>query len=236
AAMNEIPAAQDVSLESLAAQLADDFTARLERGERPAIEEYIQRHPQHAGVIRNLFTSLEFMRLTAPASSGMGAPSSRDIEPGAPLGDYRLIREIGRGGMGIVYEAEQLSLARRVALKVLPFAAALDARQLQRFKNEAQAAAHLHHTNIVPVYGVGCARGVHYYAMQYIEGQTLAALIQELRENVEGRMTNDERMTNDQCQRTKESADGQTKCSHSTLGLLSSLGIHHSSFFQTVAQ
>ena len=83
--------------------------------------------------------------------------------------------------MGVVYEAEQISLGRRVALKVLPFAAALDARQLQRFKNEAQAAACLHHTNIVPVFGVGCERGVHYYAMQYIEGQTLAAIIRNLR-------------------------------------------------------
>src|SRR5262249_26264447 len=65
--------------------------------------------------------------------------------------------------------------------KVLPFAAALDPKHLQRFKNEAQAAAHLHHQHIVPVYSVGCERGVHFYAMQYIEGQTLAALIQELR-------------------------------------------------------
>ena len=78
------------------------------------------------------------------------------------LGDFQLVREIGRGGMGVVYEAEQISLGRRVALKVLPFAAALDARQLQRFKNEAQAAACLHHTNIVPVFGVGCERDVHY--------------------------------------------------------------------------
>src|SRR5438046_4016166 len=75
-----------------------------------------------------------------------------------------------------------MSLRRRVALKILPFAAALDAKQLQRFKNEATAAAHLHHTNIVPVYAVGCERGVHFYAMQYIEGQTVAALIRELRQ------------------------------------------------------
>jgi WD40 repeat protein len=97
------------------------------------------------------------------------------------LGDFRLVREIGRGGMGIVYEAEQISLRRRVALKVLPFAAALDARQIQRFQVEAQAAACLHHRHIVPVHGVGCDRGVHYYAMQLIEGQSLAAMIAELR-------------------------------------------------------
>ncbi len=83
--------------------------------------------------------------------------------------------------MGVVYEAEQISLGRQVALKVLPFASTLDAKQLQRFKNEAQAAAHLHHQSIVPVYATGCERGVHYYAMQFIEGQTLATFIAQLR-------------------------------------------------------
>ncbi len=98
-----------------------------------------------------------------------------------PLGDFRIVREIGRGGMGVVYEAVQLSLGRRVALKVLPFAAALDRKQLQRFKNEAQAAAQLHHNNIVPVYAVGCERGVHFYAMQLIQGQPLSVLIRQMR-------------------------------------------------------
>ena len=97
------------------------------------------------------------------------------------LGDFRLLREIGRGGMGVVYEAEQISLARRVALKVLPFAATLDNKQIQRFKNEAQAAGQLHHTNIVAVHFVGCERGVHFYAMQYIEGQSLGQVIADLR-------------------------------------------------------
>src|SRR4029079_13772192 len=77
--------------------------------------------------------------------------------------------------------AEQESLGRRVALKVLPFAAVLDARQLQRFDNEALAAAQLHHTHIVPVHSVGCERGVHYYSMQFIEGESLARAISELR-------------------------------------------------------
>jgi len=92
--------------------------------------------------------------------------------PQQPLGDFKLIRQIGRGGMGIVYEATQLSLGRRVAVKVLSLAGAMDEKHLQRFKNEAQAAANLHHTNIVPVYAVGCERGVHFYAMQLIDGQT----------------------------------------------------------------
>jgi hypothetical protein len=89
--------------------------------------------------------------------------------------------------MGVVYEAEQLSLRRRVALKVLPFAATMDPRQLQRFKNEALAAASLEHPHIVPVHGVGCERGVHYFAMKFIEGRTLAALIDELRAGTSGR-------------------------------------------------
>jgi Flp pilus assembly protein TadD len=83
--------------------------------------------------------------------------------------------------MGVVYEAEQISLGRRVALKVLPFAATLDPRQLQRFRNEARAAASLDHPHIVHVHAVGCERAVHFYAMQFIEGRTLAALIADLR-------------------------------------------------------
>ena len=98
-----------------------------------------------------------------------------------PLGDFRIVREIGRGGMGVVYEAMQLSLNRRVALKVLPFAAALNPKQLQRFKTEAHAAAQLHHTNIVPVYAVGCERGTHFYAMQMIDGRSLDEVIQAAR-------------------------------------------------------
>jgi hypothetical protein len=103
------------------------------------------------------------------------------------LGDFRLLREVGRGGMGIVYEAEQVSLGRRVALKVRPLAAGMDSRQLQRFKNEAQAAALLHYPNVVPVYAVGCERETHYYAMQFIEGPSLAAWAEGLRRPRQGR-------------------------------------------------
>ena len=97
--------------------------------------------------------------------------------PTKTLGDFRLIRELGRGGMGTVYEAEQLSMGRHVALKVLPFAALVDDKSLQRFRNEVRAAAALDHPHIVSVYSVGEERGVHFYAMQLIRGQTLADLI-----------------------------------------------------------
>ncbi|MFM8930637.1 MAG: protein kinase domain-containing protein, partial [Gemmataceae bacterium] len=120
------------------------------------------------------------------AVSGAGAELPRESPGGVPLeelgtlGDFRLIREVGRGGMGVVYEAEQITLRRRVALKVLPFAAALDSRQLERFRNEALAAANLRHDHIVPVFAVGMERGVHFYAMQFIEGQSLATLVDTL--------------------------------------------------------
>ena len=95
--------------------------------------------------------------------------------------------------MGVVYEAEQVSLDRRVALKVLPFASVLDPTQLRRFHNEARAAAHLHHTHIVPIYAVGCERGVHYHAMQYIEGPSLAEIVEELRAEARGEERGPER-------------------------------------------
>jgi serine/threonine protein kinase/WD40 repeat protein/Tfp pilus assembly protein PilF len=165
-----------------------EYQAALKAGQKPNRQGFQGRYPEIAEALAECLDGLEFVRALAPHLSQAGGdllpaapPSAVDIHPEGPLGDYRLVREIGRGGMGVVYEAVQISLGRRVALKVLPFAAALDARQLQRFKNEAQAAAHLHHTNIVPVYGVGCERGVHYYAMQFIDGQTLAAMITELR-------------------------------------------------------
>ncbi|MCY3021074.1 MAG: serine/threonine-protein kinase [Planctomycetota bacterium] len=96
------------------------------------------------------------------------------------LGDFHIVREIGRGGMGIVYEAEQKALGRRVALKVLPQHYLLDAKRLQRFQREAQAAARLHHTNIVPVFGVGECQGLHYYVMQYVDGHGLNQVIEHL--------------------------------------------------------
>jgi WD40 repeat protein/serine/threonine protein kinase len=171
------------------AHALEEYLAALEAGRGPNRQEFLRRYPDIAAPLAECIDGLEFVNSAAPQVDlplpdqlPDAYPAVAEIQPRAPLGDFHIVREIGRGGMGVVYEAVQVSLGRRVALKVLPFAAALDAKQLQRFKNEAQAAAHLHHQNIVPVYAVGCERGVHYYAMQYIEGQTLAALIRELRQ------------------------------------------------------
>jgi serine/threonine protein kinase/Flp pilus assembly protein TadD len=165
--------------------LVDDLTAKLQAGEPVDAEEYIREHPQYAEKLQQLLPAMKMLaelgRSAVSAPGKVLAASRPPAEVLGTLGDFRLLREIGRGGMGVVYEAEQISLGRRVALKMLPFAAAVDPKQLQRFKNEAQAAAHLQHQHIVPVHYVGCERGVHFYAMQYIEGQTLAAVIRELR-------------------------------------------------------
>src|SRR5262249_56743345 len=98
-----------------------------------------------------------------------------------PVGDFRIIREVGGGGMGVVYEAEQLSLRRTVALKVLRYGTLADETALLRFHREAETVAQLHHTNIVPIHAVGTEGGVHYYAMQFIEGRSLADFIAEAR-------------------------------------------------------
>jgi serine/threonine protein kinase len=166
-------------------RILERYLTDLERGARPHPEELVAQHPDLAEVLKAYLTKLELLHhaavgLRGPTPTEGPEPNTLQAERGR-LGDFEILREVGRGGMGIVFEAEQISLGRRVALKVLPFAPALDDRQLQRFKNEARAAAHLHHSHIVPVFAVGCDRGVHYYAMQFIEGQSLAALVGDLR-------------------------------------------------------
>jgi serine/threonine protein kinase/WD40 repeat protein/tetratricopeptide (TPR) repeat protein len=165
--------------------LVDGLIARLQAGEAVDWPEVAREHPEYAGRLRSLAPALQALGDLSSAGdaalSGVApAAEGEDLVPGV-LGDFRLLREVGRGGMGVVYEAEQVSLNRRVALKVLPLAATMDPRQLARFRHEARAAALLHHPHVVPVYGVGCERGVHYYAMQLIEGRSLAAVIDDLR-------------------------------------------------------
>jgi serine/threonine protein kinase/Flp pilus assembly protein TadD len=177
---------RSASTDAALAEIVEEVTNKLRRGEPVDIEAYAGAHPELAERLGRLLPALVVLAdLGRSAASGEAVLVSAGQAPGTEmgqLGDFRIIREVGRGGMGVVYEADQISLGRKVALKVLPFAAAMDPKQLQRFKNEAQAAAHLHHNHIVPVHAVGCERGVHFYAMQFIEGQTVAALIRELRQ------------------------------------------------------
>ena len=157
------------------------YASALRAGLRPPREAFLADHPDLSGELARCLDVLDFIHSAAGTETRGGEPSppADALPPGTVLGDYRLIREAGRGGMGVVYEAEQVSLARRVALKVLPFAAALDARHVQRFRIEAQAAAQLNHPHIVPVHAVGSDGGFHYYAMRFIEGRSLAAVIRD---------------------------------------------------------
>jgi serine/threonine protein kinase len=164
------------------------YVEARQAGRAPDRGAFLAAHPDFRDELEEFFAGHDEVERLAVAlrdgGEGRVQPRTATVESVphvGELGDFRLLREVGRGGMGVVYEAEQVSLRRRVALKVLPFAAALDPRQLQRFKNEALAAAHLRHENIVPVYTVGEERGVHYYAMQFVEGRSLAHLISELR-------------------------------------------------------
>jgi serine/threonine protein kinase/Tfp pilus assembly protein PilF len=185
-----VPAPPKLEPNSQVLRILEGYLEGLEHGRHLHPDELVAQHPELAEPLRACLASLEVLHDAALSLRGGGPPPPEPPAEAAPdwgcLGDFRLLREVGRGGMGVVYEAEQVSLRRRVALKVLPFAAALDGKTLRRFQTEAQAAAGLHHSNIVPVYAVGCERGVHFYAMQFIDGRTLAELIAELRD-LEGR-------------------------------------------------
>jgi serine/threonine protein kinase/WD40 repeat protein len=167
-------------------EAAESFLERYRRGERPSLSEYTARYPELAERIRALFPALVVMEKVGSLGGESGPLASRaaagDPKVPAQLGEYRLVRQVGRGGMGIVYEAVQESLGRHVALKVLPLHTALAPTHLERFRREAQAAAQLHHTNIVPVFGVGEHEGLHYYAMQFIQGQGLECVLRDVRD------------------------------------------------------
>lgn len=159
-----------------------EYMQQMESGTAPSLEEFLNQHDEISDQLRPALEGLALIHGAADSEPSV-APQLQAEAPHAefatkPIGDFQIVGEIGRGGMGVVYEAVQLSLNRRVALKVLPFASGLDEVRLQRFRNEAHAAAALHHTNIVPVYAVGSDRGVHYYAMQLIDGSTLADFLE----------------------------------------------------------
>jgi serine/threonine protein kinase/outer membrane protein assembly factor BamB len=158
----------DAASETLAdlAGILDQYLADLQAGRTPDRARLQADHPGLAPQLAQALDGLEFIHRSSAATPA--APSR--------LGDFRIVREVGRGGMGVVYEAEQISLRRRVAVKVLRFGAVADETAMQRFQREAETVAHLHHTNIVPIFAIGAEAGVHYYAMQFIEGRDLSEL------------------------------------------------------------
>lgn len=156
--------------------LAEEFADRLRRGEHPSVSDYAAAHPDHADQLRELLPAVAQMELL----KRFRTPGAEKSLPDR-LGDFRIVKELGRGGMGVVFEAVQESLGRPVALKVLARHAQLDPTRRERFVREAQAAAKLHHTNIVPVFGVGEQDGLPYYVMQLIPGCGLHSLARRWR-------------------------------------------------------
>ena len=197
------PIDDDLIQEQLGAIILQ-YMEDLEVGNEVDRKTILERHPEFRDELQQFFSNRDGMeRMAVPfrqqlhqtfphEDAGVDVDEPFSLKPPVneqhaqslgQLGDFVLIREIDRGGMGVVYEANQISLNRPVALKVLPFASAIDSKHVQRFKNEALAAAILNHPNIVQVYSVGNQRGVHFYSMQLIDGQSLATLIAELRTN-----------------------------------------------------
>ena len=168
-------------------EIVDEVLSKMARGEVVDVEQYAGEHPDVADVLRHALPALRAVAqssvggtehpTTVRSQAGNGGES---LSANAALGDFRIVRELGRGGMGVVSEAEQISMGRRVALKVLPFAGMVRGTALQRWHIDVRAAAALDHPNSVSVYSVGEERGVHYYAMQLIRGQSLADVIAQL--------------------------------------------------------
>lgn len=157
--------------------LLAQYTERVRNGEKPPIIDYLNRYPNLAEEINEFFPvimQLEEGKNEAESEESAGRWKFPVIEK---LGDYLLVREIGRGGMGVVYEARQSSLDRRVALKVLKEELVDDPKNLARFQREGRMAAMLHHANIVPVLGTGSERGSNYIVMQMVEGVGLDRII-----------------------------------------------------------
>lgn len=149
------------------AAVLEEYLAAWRAGKPPSNEQLTAAHPDLASLLQGGLPGLKFIH------AGEGAA------PGRPpvVGDFRILSEIGRGGMGAVYQAEQMSLRRLVALKILSIGAVQDAEAIERFRREAETVAGLHHTNIVPIFAVGNEAGINYYAMQLIDGPSLAEVV-----------------------------------------------------------
>ncbi len=163
--------------------IVEEFTQRIRQGEFPSIAEYQEKYPNLKDEIDDLLASVALIeKLKGESDSRPNRKSLfHKVEQLRQIGDYHIIREVGRGGMGIVFEAIHESLGRRVAIKVMPTPLVNGEQFVERFKRESKSAAKLHHTNIVSVFGIGRQEGFHYYVMDFVDGQSLSNVISGLR-------------------------------------------------------
>ncbi len=169
--------------EEILESIIAEFTSALRSGKNPSIQQYQQCYPHLAEDIADMLSSISMIEQLKSASDT--ATGSRrlmeDVSQLKQIGQYRILREVGRGGMGIVFAAIHEGLGRQVAIKVLPTPLAGGDKHVQRFHREAQSAARLHHTNIVSVFGAGDGPGYHYYVMDFVDGEPLNRVIERLR-------------------------------------------------------
>jgi serine/threonine protein kinase/WD40 repeat protein len=159
-------------------EAVEQYLSLAEQGPAPDPEEFAAGFP---GLEADLAAALEGLALVQGLVGASADGGRHRLRAGHRVAGYRIVRELGRGGMGIVYEAVHVDLDRPVALKVLGAPASPGSRGRQRFLNEAKTAAGLHHTHIVPVFDVGQVGGLCYYAMQRIEGCGLDRVLRLLR-------------------------------------------------------
>lgn len=184
------------------------YLASIEVGEPIEIDQFVRRYPELHD-LRDCLEALDVVSQVAPDVAGQATGSNVSPPIGSKFGEFRILREIGRGGMGVVYEAEQQSLGRLVALKMLAVGAVFDQKAITRFRNEARAAATLDHPNIVPVIAVGSERGRYYFAMSLIQGLSLSEIISQLKNsspNQPNSSTMDARMARDADESTEDPA------------------------------
>ncbi len=154
-------------------EIAEEFSNAIRRGNQPSIDAFVAKYHDPSGQLRSLLTSIAMIEGLKQQSSESSASANSQSLKIDQLDDYTIVREIGRGGMGVVFEAIHQSLGRRVAVKVLASRLLGDSKHLSRFRREARAAARLRHSNIVPVFGVGQSGEHHYYVMDLIDGMSL---------------------------------------------------------------
>lgn len=162
--------------QDLPGEVLDQIVTRLRSGESLSIEGLRAEFPDYQQALQEIFPAMQLMEEIKPGRESARGPES-GVRLSESIGDYVLLRELGRGGMGIVYEAWQTSLRRHVAFKIMSPELTGSASAVERFKREAQAAAQLHHTSIVPVFDVGQDQSRHFYTMQLIQGHGLDQII-----------------------------------------------------------
>ena len=176
--------AKKINKHELLDEIVADYTRRTRDGKAPEIAAYKRKYPAIANDIEDVLSSvamIEGLKEESETREPSGNPAAHaELFNKKQIGEYVVIREVGRGGMGVVFEAVHQSLGRRVALKVMLERELESEKQIARFRREAQAAAKLHHTNIVSVFGVGEFEGYHYYVMEYVDGVSLKSAVESL--------------------------------------------------------